>query len=157
MAISNTDRQFLQRCETIKEDSHDPHRQVGALIADEHGQVVAVGTNAPPIQLRLSRPDSYASIEADPKWKYFMLEHAERNAINAARKDGKHLAGTTMYGTLFPCADCARAIVAAGVSRLVVPTPGNIDRDAKWLDHYRYARQILELGGVRVDNSNADD
>jgi dCMP deaminase len=151
MSVSNEDRQFLRRCETIKEASHDPHRQVGVLIVDAHGQIVATGTNAPPIQLGMPPSESHASIVADPQWKYFMLEHAERNAINAARNDGKSLKGTTMYGTLFPCADCARAIVAAGISRLVVPGPGNLDRDQKWLNHYRYALQILERAGVRLD------
>jgi dCMP deaminase len=151
MAISDADRQFLLRCERIKKDSHDPHRQVGVLIVDEHDQVVAVGTNAPPAEFGLSLSESHTAIETDPNWKYFMLEHAERNAINSARKNGKSLERTTMYGTLFPCADCARAIIAAGIARLVVPAPGNLDRDQKWLDHYRYSRQILELAGVRLD------
>jgi dCMP deaminase len=152
MALSNVDRQFLLRCEEVKEESHDPHRKVGVLIVDDQDQVISVGTNAPPHQLGLSRYDSHAAIAVDPEWKYFMLEHAERNAINAARNDGKSAVGATMYGTLFPCADCARAIVAAGISRLVVSGPGgNPDRDRKWIDHYRYAHRILELARVQVD------
>jgi dCMP deaminase len=125
---------------------------VGVLIVDHRGQILSLGTNAPPVQLGLSRSDSHAAIAVDPEWKYFMLEHAERNAINAARNGGKSVASATMYGTLFPCADCARAIVAAGISRLVVSGPGgNPDRDRKWIDHYRYAHRILELARVRVD------
>lgn len=154
MAISSVDQQFLLRCEEIKEGSHDPHRKVGVLIVDDHGEILSVGTNAPPVKLGLSRSDSVAAITDDPEWKYFMLEHAERNAINAARDDGRSLAGATMYGTLFPCADCARAIVAAGISRVVVPGPGgDLNRDRKWADHYRYAHRILELACIRVDIS----
>lgn len=152
MAISDSDRQFLFHCEEVKQASHDPHRQVGVLIADRQGRIVATGTNAPPLQLGLAMEDSHRSIEADPEWKYFVLEHAERNAINSARDNGLRLDGATMYGTLFPCADCARAIVAAGISRLVVPAPGgNSARDRKWLDHYRYARKIFDLGGILVE------
>jgi dCMP deaminase len=88
----------------------------------------------------------------DPAWKYFVLEHAERNAIYAAYAEGKSLAGATMYGTLFPCADCARAIVAARLSRLVIFGLGeNPDRDEKWLEHYRYAEEILVRAGVTVE------
>jgi len=81
-----------------------------------------------------------------------MFEHAERNAIFGAEKLGKSVKGATMYCTLFPCADCARAIVAAGMRRLVVaaPVPTN-PRDEKWRTHHHYALQILELSGVAID------
>lgn len=152
MAISRNDRRFLIRCEEVRQASHDPDRKVGVVIADDAGRTLAVGTNAPPKSLRLTEAESQAAILQDPAWKYFMLEHAERNAIHAACADGVSLAGATMYGTLFPCADCARAIVAAGLSRLVVPDAGiDPERDQKWGNHYRYAKQILSLGGVRVD------
>lgn len=157
MTISKSDRQFLIRCEEVKERSHDPHRRVGVLIVDGEGRTLSVGANAPPVQLGLSKEDSHRSIAIDPEWKYFVLEHAERNAINAARDRRVNLEGSTMYGTLFPCADCARAIVAAGISRLVVPRPGGDPvRDSKWLNHYRYALLIFELAGIVVDTTPAE-
>jgi len=152
MAISDTDHAFLERCEEIKRRSHDPHRQVGVLIVDADGTILGRGTNEPPVELGFSLADSHAEIEKDPTWKYFILEHAERNAINSARNNGKDLRGATMYGTLFPCADCARAIVAAGISRLVVPGPGGDPlRDQKWRDHYRFAHRIFELAGTQIE------
>jgi len=152
VAISRNDRRFLIRCEEVRQASHDPHRKVGVVIADDAGRTLAVGTNAPPTSLGLTQAESEAAIRQDPAWKYFMFEHAERNAIHGACTQGVSLVGATMYGTLFPCADCARAIVAAGLSRLVVPDAGiDPERDQKWRDHYRYAKQILSLGGVRVD------
>ncbi|GAB4098832.1 bifunctional diaminohydroxyphosphoribosylaminopyrimidine deaminase/5-amino-6-(5-phosphoribosylamino)uracil reductase RibD [Sinomonas halotolerans] len=51
--------------------------------------------------------------------------HAEADAISAALRDGVDLAGSTMYVTLEPCnhtgrtGPCARAIIGAGVSRVV--------------------------------------
>jgi deoxycytidylate deaminase len=95
---------------------------------------------------------SHLAIQQDPNWKYFMFEHAERNAIFGAEKLGKSVKGATMYCTLFPCADCARAIVAASVRRLVVEAPGPANpRDEKWQAHHHYALQILELSGVAID------
>lgn len=152
MADYKSDSTYMQRALALHHKSHDPHRQVGALIVGRHGDVLSEGANAPLDAFRLSRSESLAAIEADPNWKYFVLEHAERNAIYTAFVDGKDLRGATMYGTLFPCADCARAIVAAGISRFVVPEPpGDSDRNEKWLAHYHFAHQIFELGDVKVD------
>jgi dCMP deaminase len=158
MAISAQDRRFLLLCYEALRDSHDPDRKVGAVVVNADGQILGVGTNAPPASLGLTAAQSLEAIRHDPKWKYFMLEHAERNAIFAALVQAKSLIGATMYGTLFPCADCARAIVASGLSRLVVLGLGlNPDRDEKWLDHYRYAERIFTLAGVTIDIVNPDE
>lgn len=152
MAISRQDCRFLNLCKKVREDSHDPDRKVGVLIADQAGHILAIGTNAPPVSLGLTAAQSAKSIQTDPSWKYFMLEHAERNAIFAAYAQGRSLAGATMYGTLFPCADCARAISATGILRLVVLGGGRDPvRDTKWLEHYRFAERVLALAGVTVD------
>jgi dCMP deaminase len=87
-----------------------------------------------------------------------VLEHAERNAIFDALLPRNLLKGATMYSTLFPCADCARAIVASGVSRLVVlGVELDLDRDQKWLDHYRHAARIFELAGIVAETINPDE
>ena len=152
MAISSRDHRFLMQCLEVRENSHDPDRKVGVIVTDGADQVIALGTNAPPMSLKLTIEESHDAIRQDPAWKYFMLEHAERNAIFAAFAKGKSLVGATMYSTLFPCADCARAIVAAGVARLVVPgLTRDPVRDRKWLDHYRHAERILGMAGVAVD------
>ncbi|MBR1226891.1 hypothetical protein JQ600_18340 [Bradyrhizobium sp. AUGA SZCCT0176] len=152
MAIAKQDRHYLQMCFEVRENSHDPDRKVGAVITDSVDDVLAVGTNAPPSSLNLTRAESYEAVRQDRTWKYFVLEHAERNAIFAAYGQGKVIAGGTMYSTLFPCADCARAIVAARLSRLVVlGLEKDPVRDEKWLDHYRHAERILAMAGVVVD------
>jgi dCMP deaminase len=158
VAISKRDRHFLFLCEEVREQSHDPHRKVGAVVVDPGGEILSQGTNAPPSSLGLSLADSLEAIRRDSNWKYFVLEHAERNAIFAALLQGKSLAGATMYGTLFPCADCARAIAASGLSRLVVVGAAlDPDRDKKWLDHYRHAESILKMADITVDIVDPDE
>ncbi len=49
--------------------------------------------------------------------KYFYTTHSELNAILNYR--GGSLEGATMYVTLFPCNECAKAIIQAGIRRLV--------------------------------------
>lgn len=151
MAISNIDRDFLRFCFRVaKADSHDPARAVGAVIVQD-GRVIGVGTNRPPARLQYSRAESEREIARDPNWKYYNIEHAERDAINNARDNGRSLTGVTMYTTLFPCADCARAIIAAGIRRLVAPhsTP-SIEADTKWVQHFEHAQRMLRRAHVEL-------
>lgn len=158
MAISTQDRRFLLLCEEVRQHSHDPVRKVGAVIASGDGEVLASGTNAPPTVLGLTPTVSHEEVSKDPNWKYFVLEHAERNAIFDALVRGTSLNGATLYSTLFPCADCARAMVATGVSRLVVfGLDQDSSRDQKWLAHYRHAQHIFELAGVDVQTVSSEE
>jgi dCMP deaminase len=152
MTISNDDLQFMRLSNEARRQSHDPHRQVGAVIVDCTGEVISMGSNSPPSVLGIPATVSITAISEDSSWKYFMLEHAERNAINEAHRRGTSLVGSTMYVTLFPCADCARAIAAAGISKLVVPlTHGETERDDKWSEHYRFASRIFAAAGVEIE------
>jgi dCMP deaminase len=154
VAISPIDQKFLLQCEEVRPGSHDPHRTVGAVVADKNGSFISAGANRPPEALGLSRSDTLEQISRAPQSKYYLLEHAERNAIFHAYQSGAgdRLQGATMYCTLLPCADCARAIVASGIRRLVIPKQiADPVRDLKWSDHYLYANQIFSLAGVMVD------
>jgi dCMP deaminase len=81
--------------------------------------------------------------------KYKRTEHAERNAIFNAAKHGVALYRMHMASTLFPCSDCARAIVQAGIRELVVPAGPDFSRPTYGED-FRISVEILEEGGVRV-------
>ncbi len=152
MSISKTDLKFISQSRAAGAESHDPTRKVGAVIVGNGGQPLATGTNRPPDALHLSLSDSLGAIEKDKNWKYFMLEHAERNAISKAHDLGHEIKGTTIYGTLFPCAACARAIAEAGIKRAVFPAPDqNNPRNEKWTDDFNYAEQIFKLANIRLD------
>ena len=91
---------------------------------------------------------------ADLDWRHegdgrlVWMEHAERNAIFAAAKQGRALAGATLATTFFPCIDCARAIVQSGIARLLSPEPA-LD-DPVWGASFPRSRAILEEGGVEM-------
>ncbi len=153
MPQTENDIKLINALPEIQNSSYDPARPVGVVIADAEGHVLSTGTNKPPTRLRLSVSETHAAISNDPAWKYFMLEHAERNAIIDAIRQGHSLEGATLYGTLYPCADCARVIVASGIVRVVVPFPEKgSGRDERWQEHYRYAQRIFELAGVKVED-----
>ena len=93
--------------------SDDPVTQNGAVLVSPDNQILGHGANCFPCGVtvlpeRLERPI-----------KYSFMEHAERNAIFDAARQGLLTAGATIYCPYVACADCARAIVQAGVVRVV--------------------------------------
>jgi dCMP deaminase len=46
--------------------------------------------------------------------------HAEMNAICQATRHGVILDGATVYVTNMPCSTCAKALIAAGIKRVVI-------------------------------------
>jgi dCMP deaminase len=95
--------------------SKDPSTQVGACIVTPSKKVVGLGYNGFPTGLSdddfpWEKHDDYAQS------KYAYVVHAELNAIlNATSR----LDGCTMYVSLFPCNECAKAIIQSGIKTLV--------------------------------------
>lgn len=78
--------------------------------------------------------------------KYNWIEHAERNAIYGI--SSHDLSGCVMFLNWFPCADCARAIVAVGIVELVY-----VIKPERWADPrygFETSKKILEAGGVKL-------
>ena len=80
--------------------------------------------------------------------KYSWTEHAERNAIYNAARLGIALNGCTAHVNWFPCIDCARAIVQAGVIRLVGLQPNNADE--RWGSDFEFALAMLRETGTEI-------
>lgn len=55
--------------------------------------------------------------------EYGRMVHAEMNAISDAARLGRSVRGATVYVTTFPCHNCAKHIIASGVSRVVFIEP----------------------------------
>ena len=97
--------------------SKDPNTQVGAAIVDENHRVVSVGYNGFP--KGCSDEDFPWAREGDDPYntKYFYTTHSELNAILNYR--GGSLEGAKLYVSLFPCNECAKAIIQSGIKRVV--------------------------------------
>lgn len=76
------------------------------------------------------------------------MEHAERNAIYAAARSGMGTDGATLASTFFPCLECARAIVQAGIKELLTLPPDLAD--PVWGDSFGPSTTILAEGGIEV-------
>jgi dCMP deaminase len=93
----------------------------------------------------------YTGKEEERPYKYLVMEHAERNSVFLAAKNGNATGGCIAYITGPPCCDCARALVQAGICQVIVPVKHNfIERinDKQWKDSCSAARDILRECGV---------
>lgn len=113
--------------------SKDPNTQVGACIVNEEKKIVGVGYNGLPIGVS----DDEAPWARDGEWlntKYPYICHAELNAIlNSTSK----LKGCRIYVGLFPCNECAKAIIQSGIREVVYLSDKYSEEDntkaSKWL------------------------
>ena len=80
--------------------------------------------------------------------KYMWVEHAERNAIYTAGRNGISLDGCKMYVTYFPCCDCARAIIQSGIKEVYSPKPDWSHH--KWGESWKVSKQMFNECGVKI-------
>lgn len=123
--------------------SKDRSRQVACVVVAPDNSVRSIGFNGFPRGLNDDDDERH-----ERPHKYLWTEHAERNAIYAAARNGIPLAGCRIYLPWFPCVDCARAIVQAGLNELVCLQPDF--GDAKWGEGFKVSAELLEEAGVRV-------
>ncbi|MBO7698974.1 MAG: dCMP deaminase family protein, partial [Erysipelotrichaceae bacterium] len=95
--------------------SKDPNTQVGACIVDQENKVVSIGYNGMP----RGCSDQEFPWERDGGFldtKYAFVVHAELNAILNSIRSVKDC---TIYVSLFPCNECAKAIIQSGIKKVV--------------------------------------
>ncbi len=131
------DEYFIGIAEAVSKRSHDGETQVGVVIVDENKRILATGYNGfPPgcddTKLPNLRPD-----------KYPFMVHAEINAIAASRQD---LRNSSLYCTFSPCRDCAKAIITAGVKKIVF-------RTAYKNEDYDFVMSFMRSCGIEVRQS----
>lgn len=93
--------------------SKDPNTQVGACIVSAGNKILSMGYNGFPAGCS---DDEFPWCREGDDNKYFYSTHSELNAILNYRGS---LEGATIYVTLFPCNECAKAIIQSGIRRVV--------------------------------------
>lgn len=94
--------------------SKDPNTQVGACIVSPENKILSMGYNGFPLGCS---DDEFTWEREGEDNKYFYSTHSELNAILNYR--GGSLEGAIIYVTLFPCNECAKAIIQAGIKEVI--------------------------------------
>ncbi len=121
--------------------SKDPSTQVGACIVSEDNKILSMGYNGFPIGCN----DDEFPWEREGELldtKYAFVTHSELNAILNYR--GGSLAGAKLYVSLFPCNECAKAIIQSGIRTIVYECDKYADTDP-----IIASKKMLDAAGVR--------
>ncbi len=122
--------------------SKDPNTQVGACIVSPEKKIIGVGYNGFPIGCS----DDELPWAREGEWietKYPYVCHAELNAI--LNSPVSSLRGATLYVALFPCNECAKAIIQTGIRKVVYLSDKYRDTDAT-----KASRRMMESAGIEL-------
>ena len=119
--------------------SKDPSTQVGACIVSKDNIIISTGYNGMP---KGCSDDEFPWDREGEQTKYPYVVHAELNAILNA--NGRDLRGSKIYVALFPCNECAKAIIQSGIREIYylsdkyAQTPGTLA-----------SKRMLDAAGVK--------
>lgn len=131
------DERMMALAEHVAEWSKDPSTKVGCVIMRRDRTVASMGYNGFPRGV-MDAIDRYANREV----KYKMVVHAEANAILAA--DGR-VDGMVAYCTLFPCCECAKLLIQAGIKEVVVKS---LEKTERFYDSMTHSEIMFRESGV---------
>lgn len=122
--------------------SKDPNTQVGACIVNDKNRIMSMGYNGFP--MGCSDDEFPWEREGDAyNTKYAYVCHAELNAILNNR--GTSLEGCRIYVALFPCNECAKAIIQSGIKEVVYLSDKYADTPTT-----RASKRMFEAAGVKM-------
>ena len=124
--------------------SKDSNTQVGAYIVNSENKIVSVGYNGMPTGCDDDEMPWERNGSSTLDTKYPFVCHAELNAI--LNSNIPSLNGATLYVTLFPCNECAKAIIQCGIKRVVY-----LDNKYADTDGVKASAMMFEKCGVSTD------
>lgn len=136
------DEYFMGVAVLASQRSKDPSTQVGACIVDEQNRILSTGYNGFPHGCSDDK-FPWNRDEDSGETKYPFVVHAELNAILNSR--GKSLQDSKLYVALFPCNECAKAIIQAGVKEVVYLSDKYHNTPST-----AASRRMLEAAGVKL-------
>ena len=119
--------------------SKDPNTQVGACIVSPENIILSTGYNGLPC---CCSDDVFPWEREGAETKYPYVVHAELNAILNA--GGRVLRGARLYVALFPCNECAKAIIQSGIKELIYLSDKYHDTHASIA-----SRRMFNMTGVK--------
>ncbi len=136
------DEYFMGIAELSAMRSKDPSTQVGACIISADNKILSVGYNGMP---KFCSDDEFPwdRSGSNLETKYFFVCHAELNAILNYR--GGSLEGSRIYATLFPCNECAKAIIQAGIKEIIYACDKYADTDSVMA-----SKMMFKAAGVKL-------
>ncbi len=139
--VISWDQYFMGLAHLSAMRSKDPNTSVGAVIVDDKHRVVSIGYNGMPYGCSDDvYPWDREGDLLDTKYPYVV--HAELNAILNA---GRSLKDCTLYVSLFPCNECAKAIIQSGIKKIIYEDDKYADSETT-----RASKRMLQSANVEL-------
>ncbi len=137
----NWDDYFMSVALLSAQRSKDPSTQVGACVASPDNKIVGVGYNGFPWgcsddELPWARDGEYLDT------KYPFVCHAELNAV--LNSTATNLKGCKIYVGLFPCNECTKVIIQAGIKEIIYLSDKYADSDS-----VKASKLMLDISGTK--------
>ena len=128
---------FMELAEKLATRSTCDRASVGAVIVNSDNRIVSTGYNGS--VANNPHCDDVGHTLRDGHC--IATIHAEINAITYCAREGVALKGTTLYVTHFPCLNCTKSIIAAGITKVVYKNDYRVDE---------YVLELFKLNNVEV-------
>ena len=138
----NWDEYFIGMADYVSTKSKDRSTKIGCVIVGPNHEIRTTGYNG-----FCRGIDDEVNERHDRPTKYLWTEHAERNAIYNAARNGIRLEDCIAYVNGIPCADCTRGLIQSGVKKIVYP---DISKQTTKMpiDTYRAAIEMMNEAGI---------
>jgi len=125
--------------------SPDPSTKNGAVLVDPNYKIITYATNQFPRGVAETQPRL-----SDRSIKYRLIVHAENGAVFNAARHGKNTRDAILYCPFFCCSECAKAIVQAGIKRVVghAQLMALASDHNNWVESIKYGWETLQEAGV---------
>ncbi|ABT15194.1 hypothetical protein NY2A_B795R [Paramecium bursaria Chlorella virus NY2A] len=140
--MSKSEKFYSLACYHAQLFSKDPKMKVATMIIDNNNNIASVGYNGMPRGFE----ETTARWEKPNKYNYVV--HAEANAIVTAARNGFRLDGCSIITTLFPCNECAKLIIQAGIRKVITSKP---IESSTWGESFKYSKEMFDECGIEVE------
>lgn len=124
--------------------SKDPHTKVAAIIlSEDFSRIQSTGVNGFPRKFNDTLENRW-----EKPTKYLYVSHAETNAICNAARSGTSTDGSVIVVTMFPCMNCTKALIQAGIKKIYTRPPNF--QDPKWGQESLVSLEMLVEVGVEI-------
>ena len=139
--MNKKDAYYMSLAKLAGEQSKDPHTKVGSCVV-KNGKVLTLGWNGAPRKIDDSLVPYSCKDRTKPlkEQKYSWIIHSEINSILNYGGSLGDFEGASIYVTVSPCCDCAKALIQAGISEVV------------YLSEYKdfpMSKYLFDLSGVK--------
>ena len=141
------DEYFMAVAKLAGMRSKDPNTQVGACIVSQNNKILSMGYNGFPLGCS-DDEFPWARVGETTDTKYAYVTHAELNAILNFR--GGNLQGAKLYVSLFPCNECAKAIIQSGIKTVIYDSDKYDGTDGNII-----AKKMFQAAGIACKQYNA--